>query len=563
MDKFLQQKYLLPIVIFIFFIVNSIQGNYTELLPDEAYYWVYSQYMNWGFFDHPPLVAVWVKISDFLFNNEMGVRFFSSVSFSLLVYLLWNTTDHPKKNRFTWLFLLLIFSTALLNVYGFITTPDTPLLLFFSLFLFAYKKYLTKKNTVSYLLLTLSITGMMYSKYQGVLIVFFMVLSNWKLVKDYKLWLVCLGVIILYIPHLTWQYMNDFPSIRYHLYERASVASYRIEYSLMHFVNAIAILGFTFIIIYKAFFKRIKSTNQYHKGLNYIISGFFIFFLLSSFRGHVQAQWIAPIMLPLILITFEYLLDNQKLIKLFNYLAFVNIIIIIIARIIIANEGIIPVKLEFHGNKEWTLKAKKLTQNTDRVFINSFQNTAIFWFYTKEKPHYQKNFLGRKNQFKFIPGNKTFLSDSVSYFTRTSRDYSEIKMSSGKDSIFISFIKDYTSLFEIKIDLINSDEVIIKNNSKNFIKAILENPYDFDIDFKDIFIEIVFQNKKGNEIYSIPAKIDLSSIKASTKENISLEFYPSVINSLDEYPYLGIGIKTANNMDLVKVSSLHRYIIID
>ena len=40
MDKFLQQKYLLPIVIFIFFIVNSIQGNYTELLPDEAYYWV-------------------------------------------------------------------------------------------------------------------------------------------------------------------------------------------------------------------------------------------------------------------------------------------------------------------------------------------------------------------------------------------------------------------------------------------------------------------------------------------------------------------------------------------
>ena len=136
-------------------------------------------------------------------------------------------------------------------------------------------------------------------------------------------------------------------------------------------------------------------------------------------------------------------------------------------------------------------------------------------------------------------------------------------MSSGKDYIFISFIKDYTSLFEIKIDLINSDEVIIKNNSKNFIKASLENPYDFDIDFKDIFIEIVFQNKKWNEIYSIPAKIDLERIKASSKENISLEFYPSITNSLDEYPHLGIGIKTDNNMDLVKVSSLHRYLIID
>jgi len=136
-------------------------------------------------------------------------------------------------------------------------------------------------------------------------------------------------------------------------------------------------------------------------------------------------------------------------------------------------------------------------------------------------------------------------------------------MSSGKDSIFISFIKNYNSLFEIKIYLIDSDELLIKNNSKNLIKATIENPYDFDIDLKDIFIEIVFQNKKGNEIYSIPAKIDLERIKASSKENISLEFYPSITNSLDEYPHLGIWIKTANNMDLVKVSSLHNYIIID
>jgi len=331
----------------------------------------------------------------------------------------------------------------------------------------------------------------------------------------------------------------------------------------MHFVNAIAIIGFTFIIIYKAFFRGIKSTNLYHKGLNYIISGFFVFFLLSSFRGHVQAQWIAPIILPLILITFDYLLDNQKKIKLFNYLALINIIIIITARIIIANEGIIPVKLEFHGNKEWVFKAKELTQNTDRVFINSFQNSAIFWFYTKEKPHYQKNFLGRKNQFKFIPGNKTFLSDSVSYFTRTSRDYSEIKMSSGKDSIFISFIKNYNSLFEIKIYLIDSDELLIKNNSKNLIKVTIENPYDFDIDLKDIFIEIVFQNKKGNEKYSIPTKINTSLIKASSEEIISLELDGSLVYDINEFPIVGIGMRTSDKMDLVKVSSLNRFKIED
>jgi 4-amino-4-deoxy-L-arabinose transferase-like glycosyltransferase len=312
MEKLKQHKLLLPVSIFILSILNIIQGNYTELLPDEAYYWVYSQYMNWGFFDHPPLVAVWVTISDFLFTDELGVRFFSSISFSLMMYLVWSTIDHPSKNKYSWLFLLLFLSTALLNVYGFITTPDTPLLLFFALFLWAYKLYLTKSSALIYCILSISIAGMMYSKYQGILVIFFIFLSNWKLIKDYKIWLVCLGALILYVPHIYWQYVNDFPSIRYHLYERASVATYKFEYTLMHIVNAIAILGFTFISIYRAFFKGIKNKNIFYKGLNSIVLGFFFFFLIASYRGHVQAQWIAPIMLPLIIITFDYLIQYKK-----------------------------------------------------------------------------------------------------------------------------------------------------------------------------------------------------------------------------------------------------------
>ena len=228
-------KFLLSIVIFIVFIINVIQGSFTELLPDEAYYWIYSRHIDWGFFDHPPLVALWIYISDFLFAGELGVRFVSAVSFSLLAYIVWITIDHPKKKEFLWLFLLLFFSTALLNVYGFITTPDTPLMLFCAIFLFAYKEYLAKKSTFSYLLLSFSIAAMLYSKYQGILIVIFVLLSNWKLIKDYKLWLVALGAFLLYIPHLHWQWMNDFPSFRYHLQERVSNRAYKFEHTLMAF----------------------------------------------------------------------------------------------------------------------------------------------------------------------------------------------------------------------------------------------------------------------------------------------------------------------------------------
>ena len=564
MNKLKQHKFLLPVAIFLLCILNIVQGSTTELLPDEAYYWVYSQYMSWGFFDHPPFVAVWVTISDFLFTDELGVRFFSSISFSLLIYLVWITIDHPLKKKFTWLFIVLVFSTALLNVYGFITTPDTPLLFFFALFLWSYKEYLTKRNTVSYLLLSLAITGMMYSKYQGILIVLFIFLSNWKLAKDYKIWLVCLGALVLYIPHIHWQYINDFPSVRYHLYERASVATYKFEYTLMHFVNAIAILGFTFIIMYKAFFKGIKSNDLFHKGLNYIISGFFIFFLVASFRGHVQAQWIAPIMLPLILITFNYLVENNTQLKLFNYLAIANISIILFVRIIIANEGIIPVKLDFHGNKQWTLKVKEFTKGSDKLFINSFQNASIYWFYTKEKTHYQKNYLGRKNQYGFIPNNDVYTSDSIAYITRISKEYSTIKMkSSGKDSIFISFINDYKSFFDIEIDFVNSSNIVFNTSTKKMYDVIVKNPYKFDINLNDIEVLVAFQNNKGNEKYSITSKINTSIIKASSEEIFSLELDGSLIYDINEFSTVGIGIKTSQKMDLVKVSSLNNFKIVN
>ncbi|MGB2326734.1 MAG: ArnT family glycosyltransferase [Flavobacteriaceae bacterium] len=563
MEKLKEHKFLLPLTLFLFCILNSIQGNYTELLPDEAYYWVYSQYMDWGFFDHPPLVAVWVTISNLLFSDELGVRFFSAISYSLMIYLVWITIDHPSKNKYSWLFLLLFASTALLNVYGFITTPDTPLLLFLALFLWAYKLYLTQKNISIYFILSFAIAGMMYSKYQGVLILLFILLSNWKLITDYKIWLVCLGALVLYIPHIHWQYINDFPSIRYHLYERASVASYKFEYTLMHVVNTIAILGFTFIIIYKAFFKGIKSKNIFYRGLNAIVLGFFFFFLIASYRGHVQAQWIAPIMLPLILITFNYLVEHKKNIRLFCYLAVTNIIIIVFARIVLANEGILPVRLDFHGNKEWTLKVKDLAKNSEKLFINSFQNASIYWFYTKEKVHYEKNYLGRKNQYGYLPNNDVFSSDSIAYITRISKEYSEIKMkSSGKDSIFISFIKNYKPLFDVEINFTNAANLEFNTSMKKSYEAVIKNPYSFDISTKEIEVHVVFQNKKGNEKYSIPININSSTIKAMSEQIILMELDGSLLYDFQEYSIVGIGMKTSKNMDLVKVSSLNNFKVV-
>ncbi len=558
MNKLIASRYFFPVTLILIFVLNFIQSFGTELIVDEAYYWTYSQELAFGYFDHPPLVALYIWMSDLLFNGELGVRFFSGIGYILIILILWKVIDHPEKRKYSWLFILLFFSTALLNVYGFITVPDPPLLLFIALFLYAYKMYIDRKSSLSYILLSIAMAGMLYSKYHGILVIFFVLISNLKVLKDPKIWLSGLVAIFLFFPHLYWQYVNDFPSIRYHLYERASVASYKLEDTLLHFVNAIAIVGITFIVIYRAFFKGLKRSTVFQKGLNYIIIGFFFFFLLTSFRGHVQAQWLAPIMLPLIFITFNYLVEHTKQIKLFSLLATINIVIILFARILIANEGIIPVQLEFYGNQTWATHIKKETKNVDKLFINSYQNASIYWFYAQEKPHYQKNFLGRKNQYGLLKDNEVFTTDSIAHITRVRDEYSKIGIrGSGKDSIFVSFVKNYKSISKVVINFMHPESLDFNAEKNNKVYVTIHNPYDYDLPNLDI--AMVFQNKKANEIYSISTKKDVEVVKATSTVKAELFFDGNQIKSVDEFPFVGIGIKTSEKMEFVKVSKLLTY----
>src|SRR5271154_1977857 len=46
-----------------------------ELTFDEAYYTLWSRNLAWGYLDHPPMIAAWIRASTFLFGpTEFGVR---------------------------------------------------------------------------------------------------------------------------------------------------------------------------------------------------------------------------------------------------------------------------------------------------------------------------------------------------------------------------------------------------------------------------------------------------------------------------------------------------------
>ena len=149
-DKNLSNKIILSFLIIVT-VVNLIQSAFTGLIFDEAYYWYFAQNLSWGYFDHPPMVAFLVNLGINIFDGELGVRLASPFLYAANVFLLWQLIETDKKYKYTWLFMAFVSSIGLMVAYGFMILPDTALLTFSLLFVWAYKRFLLKKDTISVL----------------------------------------------------------------------------------------------------------------------------------------------------------------------------------------------------------------------------------------------------------------------------------------------------------------------------------------------------------------------------------------------------------------------------
>jgi hypothetical protein len=94
------RKYHLPIFFTGWLLVNLVQAAGTGLFDDEAYYWIYSLFPAWGYFDHPPAIAMLIKAGYTIFPNELGLRLFIVLLNSASIYLIYQLCDKKKPALF-------------------------------------------------------------------------------------------------------------------------------------------------------------------------------------------------------------------------------------------------------------------------------------------------------------------------------------------------------------------------------------------------------------------------------------------------------------------------------
>ena len=531
------------VLLALWFITNLLQSIFTQIANDEAYYWLFSENLDWGYFDHPPMIALWIHAGNLFFSSELGVRFIVILMQLVSLIILWKTIDDKtagKKNIL--LFFGLAAAIPLFEIYGFIATPDAALLFFTALFLFAYKHFLSRRSLSYTVLLGITMACLMYSKYHGALVILLTIASNHKLLISRHFIFAGSIALLLFLPHINWQIVHEFPTLQFQMTERFK--SFRLTHFLEYLPYQLLAFNPFVIGLLLYIFLKTKFTSPFQHSLFFITTGFLLFFWLLSFWVRPEPHWTAAASVPAIILLYKYTFNHSQRRKYVFRFIFPSLLLILFARLIVIFH-ITPVKLEFHGQKEWAYEVASKAETLPVAFINSYQKASVYTFYTGNTAFSINNVYYRRNQFDLWAWEQNFQHQKIATLLSP---HPRIQINStiskiGNDVIIIDTL---SSTQRIKIDFNLPIPNQLRIGQEYELPVVITNPFQASIDLNNTSNPVSYSAMfcVNGKWIMVDAKStpDLQILSGSDSFNAHIKFTVPDIPA-DTYKF-GIGLRS-------------------
>ncbi|KTD06165.1 dolichyl-phosphate mannosyltransferase [Legionella gratiana] len=315
-------SYLFLILILLLFLLRIFFMFKTNLLVEEAYYWNYSNHLDFSFLDHPPMVAVLIKLGTLIFGvNEWGVRFASVPCWIITCYFSFKLTTLIRKEAGLYAVVLLSIMPFFF-IHSLIITPDIPLILSWSATLYYLYQALVLDRDKSWYWAGVWLGLGLLSKYTIVLLGLSTIIyligdpasRKWFLRKEPY----CCALIafIIFIPVIYWNATHDWASFlfqssrRFHDYY--SFSFHELIGLVLVFLTPTGILG-AWILFSQNYSKKFIAIKTKYFFQIYVIVPLLFFSLFSLFHG-IRVNWIGPIFLAIIPWFALLITDNQQII---------------------------------------------------------------------------------------------------------------------------------------------------------------------------------------------------------------------------------------------------------
>ena len=380
------------------------------LMPQDAYYYLYGQNLSLSYFDHPGMIGYLLRIFTDLFGQSIFVvKFADFLITSLTILSFYKLASYFLSKQKLQRAILLLTSTIFISILSFNSTPDVPLLLFWTLSLICLYKAIFEEKKWFWILGGIAMGLAFNSKYTALLLqiglIGFLIFSNKyrKLFFSPWFWTSILLSILITYPVWYWNFQNEFASFVFQSSERTSSIS-EFKISPKNFFGAIGhqmflLIPILFLVIgvitYK-YLKRALLKLKIPQAKTLFLLAFFIptfvgFFSLTPIYW-VKLNWMMPSYITGIIIAGMFI--NKRLLK--------TQLIISIAFHVLAGLQIlfyiVPIKSDdtWVGWNELAIETKKLQKKYPNTFVfsnDNYKTSACLNFYMNEKV-YAQNIIG-------------------------------------------------------------------------------------------------------------------------------------------------------------------------
>lgn len=379
----------------IHFLINLIICLILGPFHDEAYYLTFTKQLSFGYFDHPPLVAWTLSIGKVLFYEILNLPLNLAIR---MPFLLLQTLITWKLIRFfnikNFLSFFLTISSFVVWQSAFIAIPDSLLLVLTVYYLIYIKDFIEnpgKNNLV--LKISLIVALGLYAKYHFFLLLLFTFTAHPILLKKKNTYLIIILSLVLFSPHVYWQYINDFVTWKFHLFGRKNNIM-GVENFLNLFFAFLGLGGLliSFIPVIQAITK--LKDNSFNKLLSLMFLGQIAFFILLCFRNQIEGNWLLTALVPGIFLIFHNDVKiNQKLL-------WVNFALILFIKLIFLPEKSMTYITRLAEIHEWPKIVSFIKDNCEGrpMVTNNYQFAAKTSFYFGQNIN-ALHLKGRKSQY--------------------------------------------------------------------------------------------------------------------------------------------------------------------
>ena len=227
-------------------VLRLIYAGSVELMPEETYYWNYSRHLDFGYLDHPPMVAWLIRLGTALFGQtEFGVRAGALCCGAITSVFIYKLTRNLFGSAAAVAALLLVQALPYFFLSGLLITPDAPLAAAWAASLYFLERALIGNQSRAWWFAGISLGLGMISKYSIAILVpvtmVFMLWDStsrrwWRRADPYVAALLGLAI---FSPVLVWNAQHEWASFAFQTSRRLAEAP---QFALHKLIGSIIVL---------------------------------------------------------------------------------------------------------------------------------------------------------------------------------------------------------------------------------------------------------------------------------------------------------------------------------